>query len=58
VTPPRILGSPPVVLGGPFGSELPAATDERLRAFREAGGAFVETAFSSLGGRSMAAVGA
>ncbi len=52
-----VLGTFPIVLGGPFGGESDAVSTARLEAFRDAGGTVVETAFSYMGGQSIRALG-
>jgi aryl-alcohol dehydrogenase-like predicted oxidoreductase len=52
-----VLGAPPLVLGGMFGIEPEDTSYERLDAFADADGAFVETAYSYVGGAAKAVIG-
>ncbi|WP_084099541.1 aldo/keto reductase [Demequina sp. NBRC 110051] len=55
--PTTLLGSLPLVLGGPFGVEPAADTARRIEAFAAAGGRCVETGYTYAGGRGMEALG-
>lgn len=53
----EVLGESRPVLGGAFGMETAEESAARMRDFVEAGGTLVETGYSYVGGRAMAAVG-
>ncbi|MDR1185871.1 MAG: aldo/keto reductase [Bifidobacteriaceae bacterium] len=53
----EVLAAPRIVLGGAFGLEPQADSAARLEAFVAAGGTFVETGYTYVAGKAMAAVG-